>query len=62
MGEFLNLCSTLVIHRSRCLILDFSLGSYEICEAEGVKRGTKVVIHLKGDAQEFAKEETIKGL
>ena len=32
-----------------------------MCEAEGVKRGTKVVIHLKGDAHEFAKEEKIKG-
>ena len=37
------------------------MGSYEVCEAEGVKRGTKVVIHLKGDAHEFAKEEKIKG-
>lgn len=37
------------------------LGSYEITEAEGVQRGTKVVVHLKGDCYDYAKEETIKG-
>ncbi|CAG5131563.1 unnamed protein product, partial [Candidula unifasciata] len=35
-------------------------GKYEISEAEGVQRGTKIVIHLKGDAYNFAKEEVIK--
>jgi TNF receptor-associated protein 1 len=36
-------------------------GSYEICEAEGVQRGTKIVLHLKKDCSEFSKENTIKG-
>jgi TNF receptor-associated protein 1 len=35
-------------------------GTYEITEAEGVEQGTKIVIHLKGDAYNFAKEDTIK--
>ncbi|XP_046325798.2 heat shock protein 75 kDa, mitochondrial-like [Haliotis rufescens] len=34
-------------------------GSYEISEAEGVQRGTKIVIHLKGDCYDYAKEEII---
>ncbi|XP_014675493.1 PREDICTED: heat shock protein 75 kDa, mitochondrial-like [Priapulus caudatus] len=29
-------------------------GTYEVAEAEGVKRGTKIVVHLKPDAIEFA--------
>lgn len=36
------------------------LGSYELSEAENVQRGTKVVIHLKGDSQQFSKDETLK--
>lgn len=35
-------------------------GSYEITEAEGVERGTKIVLHLKNDCSEFSKEENIK--
>ncbi|XP_064636279.1 heat shock protein 75 kDa, mitochondrial-like [Lineus longissimus] len=35
-------------------------GSYEIAEAEGVQQGTKIVVHLKGDAYDYAKEEIIK--
>lgn len=35
-------------------------GSYTIKEALDLKRGTKIVLHLKNDAQEFAKPETIK--
>ncbi|XP_059179158.1 heat shock protein 75 kDa, mitochondrial-like [Physella acuta] len=35
-------------------------GKYDISEAEGVQRGTKIVIHLKGDSYNFAKEEIIK--
>ncbi|KAK6975481.1 cytochrome P450 CYP44 [Biomphalaria glabrata] len=35
-------------------------GKYEITDAEGVDRGTKIVIHLKGDCYQFAKEEVIK--
>ncbi|ELU01706.1 hypothetical protein CAPTEDRAFT_223831 [Capitella teleta] len=36
------------------------LGSYTITEAEGVQRGTKIVLHLKGDCYDYAKEEVIK--
>lgn len=32
-----------------------------MAEAEGVQRGTKIVLHLKGDSYNFAKEERIKG-
>ena len=39
-----------------------STGSYDIAEAEGVQRGTKIVLHLKGDSYNFAKEDRIKGL
>lgn len=38
----------------------FRDGSYEISEAEGVQRGTKIILHLKPDCSEFSKEETIK--
>jgi TNF receptor-associated protein 1 len=41
--------------------LFFSLGSYELTEAEGVQRGTKVIAHLRGDSYTYAKEEVIKG-
>ncbi|XP_076467679.1 heat shock protein 75 kDa, mitochondrial-like [Babylonia areolata] len=34
-------------------------GAYEVSEAEGVQRGTKIVVHLKGDCYDFAKEEII---
>ena len=37
-------------------------GLYEINEAEGVQRGTKIVLHLKDDCAKFSKEETIKGI
>ena len=43
-------------------MISFSLGSYEVTEAENVNRGTKVVVHLKGDAYDFAKEETLSGI
>ena len=36
-------------------------GAYEVSEAEGVQRGTKIVVHLKGDCYDFAKEEIIRG-
>jgi len=39
-----------------------SLGTYNISEAEGVERGTKITLHLKGDCYDFAKEDIIKGL
>ncbi|RUS90283.1 hypothetical protein EGW08_001972, partial [Elysia chlorotica] len=35
-------------------------GKYDISEAEGVQRGTKIVVHLKGDAYDFAKEDIIR--
>ncbi|KAK7097899.1 hypothetical protein V1264_004806 [Littorina saxatilis] len=35
-------------------------GAYEVSEAEGVQRGTKIVVHLKGDSYNYAKEEVIK--
>lgn len=35
-------------------------GSYEITETEGVTRGTKIILHLKDDCNEFSKEDTIK--
>ncbi|XP_064609225.1 LOW QUALITY PROTEIN: heat shock protein 75 kDa, mitochondrial-like [Liolophura sinensis] len=37
-------------------------GKYEVSEAEGVQRGTKIVIHLKGDCYDYAKEELVKGI
>ncbi|MDA8224243.1 molecular chaperone HtpG [Desulfosporosinus sp.] len=36
------------------------VGSYTITEGEERVRGTKMVLHLKEDAYDFAKEETIK--
>ena len=37
-------------------------GSYTIDEAEGQQRGSKIVLKLKEDAKEFAKEATIKSV
>lgn len=37
-------------------------GSYEISEAEGVQRGTKIILHLKPDCAEFSKEENIRNI
>ncbi|PAA94461.1 hypothetical protein BOX15_Mlig021008g1 [Macrostomum lignano] len=36
------------------------LGSYEVSEAENVSPGTKIVLHLKPDALEFAKDENLR--
>ncbi|HEY8909040.1 MAG TPA: molecular chaperone HtpG [Desulfosporosinus sp.] len=36
------------------------VGSYTITEGEDQSRGTKMVLHLKEDAYDFAKEETIQ--
>ncbi|MEG6523800.1 molecular chaperone HtpG [Desulfotomaculum sp. 1211_IL3151] len=36
------------------------IGSYTIHTKEGLQRGTKITLHLKEDAQEFAKEDVIK--
>ncbi|XP_064490190.1 heat shock protein 75 kDa, mitochondrial-like [Ornithodoros turicata] len=35
-------------------------GQYEVSEAEGVQEGTKIVLHLKHDAAEFADEDSVK--
>ncbi|KAK3592383.1 hypothetical protein CHS0354_026079 [Potamilus streckersoni] len=35
-------------------------GTYDITEAEGVQRGTKIVVNLKGDCYNYAKEDIIK--
>ncbi|XP_025084764.1 heat shock protein 75 kDa, mitochondrial-like [Pomacea canaliculata] len=37
-------------------------GTYEVSEADGVQRGTKIVVHLKGDCYDFAKEDVISGV
>ena len=42
-------------------VLDHRSGVYELSEAEGVQRGTKIVIHLKGECYDYCKEEIIKG-
>ena len=34
---------------------------YEMSEAEGVQRGTKIVIHLKGECYDYCKEDIISG-
>ncbi|MHB8075518.1 molecular chaperone HtpG [Desulfosporosinus fructosivorans] len=36
------------------------VGSYTITEGEDLSRGTKMVLHLKEDAYDFAKEETVQ--
>lgn len=38
-----------------------SAGQFEISEAEGVRRGTKIILQLKGDCYDFAKEDIISG-
>ena len=35
-------------------------GVFDLAEAEGLKVGSKIVIHLNGEAQEFAKEDHVK--
>lgn len=35
-------------------------GMYEICEADGVQCGTKIVLHLKHDCEQFSDEDIIK--
>lgn len=35
-------------------------GSYELNEATGVQRGTKIILHLKDECAKFSKEDTIK--
>jgi len=35
-------------------------GKFELAEADGLKVGSKILIHLNGEAQEFAKESHVK--
>uniref|UniRef100_A0AAV2KFG5 TNF receptor-associated protein 1 n=1 Tax=Knipowitschia caucasica TaxID=637954 RepID=A0AAV2KFG5_KNICA len=35
-------------------------GVFEIAEASGVQRGTKIVLHLKDDCKEFSQEDRVK--
>jgi TNF receptor-associated protein 1 len=35
-------------------------GKFELKEAEGLTHGSKIVIHLKGDAYDFSKEDHVK--
>jgi len=44
------------------IFLFFRTGSYELSEAEAVERGTKIVLHLKGDCYDYAKENIVKGM
>ncbi|EGG14777.1 heat shock protein Hsp90 family protein [Cavenderia fasciculata] len=37
-------------------------GSYSISEADGVQRGTKIIIHLKPNSYEFAKKATVEAI
>lgn len=39
----------------------FSSGVFEIAEASGVQRGTKIVLHFKDDCKEFSTEDRVKG-
>ncbi|MCL4152637.1 UNVERIFIED_CONTAM: hypothetical protein GTU68_063808, partial [Idotea baltica] len=47
--------------KGHCWTSDGS-GSYEIEEAEGLQRGTKIVIVLKEEEKDFAKTDTIKAI
>ena len=35
-------------------------GKFDLAEAEGLKVGSKIVIYLNGEAQDFAKEDHVK--
>lgn len=37
-------------------------GSYELSEAEGVRRGTKVILHFKTESKEFANKNSIEAI
>ena len=36
-------------------------GSYDIAEAEGVARGTKIIVHLKNDCRRFSLKTEVEG-
>ncbi|KYQ92867.1 heat shock protein Hsp90 family protein [Tieghemostelium lacteum] len=37
-------------------------GSYQISEADGVQRGTKIIIHLKPNAYEYSKKQSVENI
>lgn len=39
---------------------NFRTGTYEISEAEGVQRGTKIIIQLNDSSQDFSIRESIE--
>ena len=39
----------------------FRSGTYEIAEAEGVNRGTKITVHLKDNDKRFALKNVVEG-
>ena len=41
--------------------LCYSSGSYEIAEADGMNRGTKIIIHLKDEDKRFSLKATVEG-
>ena len=43
------------------LFFVISSGSFEVGEAEGVSRGTKVILHLKEDCKRFALKTAVEG-
>jgi len=47
--------------KSYCIFFNIS-GSYTISEAQGVKEGTKVIIHLKEDCSEFADHNKVRDI
>ena len=38
-----------------------SSGTYEVAEAEGVSRGTKVIVYLKDTEKRFSIKSTVEG-
>ena len=44
------------------VIYFFISGSFTISEAQGVKEGTKVIIHLKEDCSEFADNNKVRDI
>lgn len=43
-----------------CLWISEGVGSYNVSEVTELERGTKIILHLKNDAHDFSKLETIK--
>lgn len=45
-----------------CVWTSQGTGSYTLGEAENLKRGTKIILHLKEDAREFVRQDMIKSI